>query len=120
MTDARFLAAAGKKQEATRIAAEALQKTGTTDFFNRMFLAVAVWEIGDDEKAFELLSEAVKERAAVAPWNLPTHPRTDPMRGDPRFQALLDQMNLPPLPPDHPVAILAREREENTASNPKK
>ena len=110
MFDARFLAAAGKKEEAKRSAAEALQKLRTTDFFNKALLAVAFWETGEDKRAFALLSEAVNERAPTAPFGLAANPWFDPMRGDPRFQALLDQMNLPPLPPDHPVAILDRQR----------
>ena len=120
MFDARFLAAAGKKEEAARITAEALQKVGVTDFGVKMLLALAFWDVGDDKKAFELLDEAVRERAGFAPTVLPAYPLFDSMRGDPRFQALLDQMNLPPLPPDHPVAILAREREEKARAKTEK
>ncbi len=112
--DARILAAEGKKEEAARIAAEALQKLGPIHFYGSIFLAATYWEVGDDTKALELLSEAVKERAPVS--RIAVDPWFDPMRGDPRFQALLDQMNLPPLPPDHPVTILNRDRADTEAN----
>ena len=89
IADARFLAAAGKREEATRIAAKALQMVGTTDFFMRTYLAMAFWDVGDDKEAFELLTEAVKERAGAVPFLLPANPWFDPMRGDPRFQERL-------------------------------
>jgi TolB-like protein/Flp pilus assembly protein TadD len=51
--------------------------------------------MGDRENSLALLARAVDDREPYVFW-LPAMPGFDPPRSDPRFQALLRKMNLPP------------------------
>ncbi|UCC31153.1 MAG: protein kinase, partial [Phycisphaerales bacterium] len=59
--------------------------------------------LGNFDLGFELLSKACDERDNELPF-YKFGPNTDPLRGDPRFDALLKKMNLPPTPPAPVVA----------------
>ncbi len=49
--------------------------------------------VGNKDRAFELLNQAVDERTLVASWL--RLPRFDNLHGDPRFRALFDRLKLP-------------------------
>jgi hypothetical protein len=50
--------------------------------------------LGESGKAVRLLEEAVEERSSWLVF-LDVDPRFDPLRSDPRFQALLHKMSFP-------------------------
>jgi hypothetical protein len=49
--------------------------------------------IGDRDRAFEWLEKALEERDPMMVY-LRVHPRLDPLRGDPRFDALVRRVGL--------------------------
>jgi len=49
--------------------------------------------LGEPERALDLLESAFQEHDTTLVW-LAVHPRFDSLQGNPRFQALLDQMRL--------------------------
>ena len=57
-------------------------------------MAMANVGLGEDEQAISWLQQAAEERDAMLPF-LNTWPLVDPLRADPRFQALLRRMNFP-------------------------
>ena len=50
--------------------------------------------LGNKDRAFELLEEAYRDKSLDVAWILKPDPRTDNMRGDPRFQHLLRRVGL--------------------------
>jgi len=56
--------------------------------------AVAFTLLGEHERAISTIEQGVKDRAFDAVTLVNTHPWFDPLRDDPRFQALLDSMGL--------------------------
>ena len=55
--------------------------------------AIVYMGLGDSDRAFELLDEAMEERALFLSW-LPVWPLFDGLRSDPRYAGLLERMNL--------------------------
>ena len=70
-------------------------------------MAEAYAALGDYDRAFELLDEAVA--ANTEGWALRTDPDLDILRGDPRFEALLERARLDDASVD---SIMARYRDE--------
>jgi hypothetical protein len=50
---------------------------------------------GDSVKAFEWLEKSVKLRQGASLKGLPTDPLIDPLRANPRFQAIQKELNFP-------------------------
>ena len=78
---------------------------------NDYFLAFYYAQLGDRDRAFELLNTAVDGRVPLAAYIM-VDPRVDNLRGDPRFTALLARMNLgrPPARASAQTALLETSR----------
>ncbi len=88
-------ARAGDTAEARR--ALATLEAGTprpTGAWAGWFLAAGYAAAGDDDRAFEWLEAAYRERHSFCPW-LRTDPLFKPLRSDPRFRSLVERMNFP-------------------------
>jgi adenylate cyclase len=88
------LAAAGKKEEAEKL----YQKTKDTlpaAQFSVALHAKANAFLGRLDDAFAYLNKAIDERDIWLPGTLKYSPEWNPMRPDPRFQAVLERMNFP-------------------------
>jgi len=88
-TLAWFYAAAGRTQEARDILART--KPGEISPAQMAWVHAA---LGDPDNAFAWLDKAYEQRAINLLW-IETQPWFDPLRSDPRFNALLTRMNLP-------------------------
>ena len=60
-----------------------------------IYIAVLYGQLGDNDKAFEWLEKAYKERSSSI-FSIKVNPRFIPLRSDPRFNSLLLQMGLTP------------------------
>jgi hypothetical protein len=58
-------------------------------------IAKAYVELGEKDKAFAELNKAYENRESPLQW-LKVEPQLDPLRSDPRFQALLKRVGFPP------------------------
>jgi serine/threonine-protein kinase len=76
----------GQKQEARRTADELAAVK-----YDALSLAAVYAAVGDPDRAFEQLERAFAQRAC---WVLKVHPFLDPLRGDPRYAALLKRSGL--------------------------
>ena len=96
---------AGKSQQTTNtctfhqwltvsIVLEELQQVGTHLYLDPTNVAFVHVGLGDTEQAVDWLNKAYEERAGWMVW-LNALPLLDPLRADPRFQALLQKMNFP-------------------------
>ena len=89
------LGLAGQRQEALTIL-ERLERRRTQEYVGGIFLAQVCLGLGEHDQAISWLQQAAEERDS---WLvvLNTWPEYDPLRSDPRFQALLKKMNFPPV-----------------------
>ena len=87
------LGLAGCREEALTILGE-LEKRRTQEYVPCFYMALANVGLGDTEQAISWLQEAEEERDPSLS-QLSTWPGLDPLRSDPRFQALLRRMNFP-------------------------
>jgi tetratricopeptide (TPR) repeat protein len=85
-------AAAGRRDEALRILAE-LEERAKTARVSPVGMAVIHARLGNHDRAFALLEQAVQQRSPFVLF-LKVHPRLDPLRSDPRFTQLLRQVGL--------------------------
>ena len=85
---AQIEAAMGRRDEARRLMAEAGAAGSLVDS------AVLREMLGDRDEALRLLAKAVQERDYHLIW-LNVAPTLDGIRSDPRFAAILRQVNLP-------------------------
>ena len=60
---------------------------------NELSLALAYFALGDKGRCFEWLNKAVDDRQNVLFWKI--DPKLDPLRSDPRFQALIARLKMP-------------------------
>ena len=83
----------GRQQEARNVLAD-LERHRQKAYVGGTHLAWVCLGLGDHEQAISWLQVAADERDGMMPF-LPTSSMFDPLRDDPRFQALLRRMNFP-------------------------
>jgi tetratricopeptide (TPR) repeat protein len=89
---AHALASAGRGDEARAILAN-MEKRLPTGLVSRHGIAVARLALGEVDAALDLIEQAYIERDRALVW-AKVHPRLDPLRGHPRFEAVLKKMGL--------------------------
>ena len=87
MALAHVLALCGRRDEALGLVEE-LRREAPKRFVSAYSLAAVHTALGDPEKAFECLDQALEERDRALIW-LPVSPRLDPLRRDARIQKYL-------------------------------
>jgi len=91
-TTGSILALAGERERALNIAKD-MQATVKHRYVCPYEMATTYTALGDKEKAFAWLQEAVRAHSICVIW-LNNEPRFDPLRSDPRFSALVRQVGL--------------------------
>jgi len=86
-------AAAGRVDKAETIH-QLLEQESQTRYVSPYALAMTALNKGDDEAAITFLDRAVEEKATYTPW-INSYPGYDKLRSMPRFQALIESLNLP-------------------------
>jgi eukaryotic-like serine/threonine-protein kinase len=84
------LGVAGDSSFARQVAAE-LEEKANTEYVSPVELAIVYIALGDKEKALDWTERAVDERRGWAAY-LRVHPIVDPLRSEPRFDALIQRM----------------------------
>ena len=87
------LGVAGEHGEARAMLRD-LEQRRTQGYIGGWLLACVYVGLGVHDRAIEWLQTAADERDGLLPW-LMVFPPFDPLRADPRFQALLRRMNFP-------------------------
>ncbi len=87
------LGLAGQREEARRIC-EDLERRRTQEYFSGFLMAHVCLGLGEHEQAIVWLEKAAEARDGLLPFASTWIP-LDPLRADPRFQALLRRMNFP-------------------------
>jgi tetratricopeptide (TPR) repeat protein len=86
-------AVVGNRGEAEKILRELEQKV--TKAQASPYLPATIYAgLGNKDRAFDLLEEAYRDKSLDVAWILKPDPRTDNLRGDPRFQSLLRRVGL--------------------------
>jgi TolB-like protein/DNA-binding winged helix-turn-helix (wHTH) protein/Flp pilus assembly protein TadD len=88
---AYFFAAAGRRSEALAIVERFQKNPAPADLLS---LGVTHLLLGNDERGFDFLEQAVAKRLGYMRW-MNVHPLYDPWRNHPRFVALVKQLRLP-------------------------
>ncbi|MFQ5664685.1 MAG: tetratricopeptide repeat protein, partial [Terriglobia bacterium] len=86
-------AVAGRRTQARQMLAELTQRARER-YVSPYDIALVHIGLGENERAFELLNQAVQERSSRF-VNLKVHPRLDTLKSDPRFEQLLRRMDFP-------------------------
>jgi tetratricopeptide (TPR) repeat protein len=81
------------RQAAAREIITHLQKISESKYVPSVYVALIYIGLGDKDQAFVWLDKAYEERCDYLVY-LPTDPMADPIRGDPRFAALLERLGL--------------------------
>ncbi len=97
------LAVAGDSSYGRRVAAE-LEEKAKTEYVSPVELAIVYIALGEKEKALDWTERAVDERRGWAAY-LRVHPIVDPLRSEPRFEALIQRMRFDA--PAGPAAVAA-------------
>jgi TolB-like protein/DNA-binding winged helix-turn-helix (wHTH) protein/Tfp pilus assembly protein PilF len=84
-------AAAGRRAEALEIVKKVEPHPKPGDLLS---IAMVYFDLGDRDRGFQWLERAVARRVGFVRW-LNVHPAYDPLRSDPRFIALVNQLQLP-------------------------
>jgi tetratricopeptide (TPR) repeat protein len=88
----RVYADAGDRAGATKVLDHLRERT-RYEFISPAYIATILVGLGQTDEAFEALERAVEQRSwYVTLWKL--DPDLDPLRGDPRFTALLEKVGL--------------------------
>jgi eukaryotic-like serine/threonine-protein kinase len=90
-TLAYSLACAGDRSYAKKIAAELEAKTRTEEYVSPVEVATVYIALGDTERALDAVERGVDDRRGWSAY-LRVHPILDPLRGEPRFDAILKRM----------------------------
>jgi tetratricopeptide (TPR) repeat protein len=88
---ASVYAAAGNRAAAKRL----LRDVSRRAYVPKYHVALAYIALGEHDQAFAWLEKAFEDRSSYL-TGLRVDPKVDPLRSDPRFQALLRRMNFPP------------------------
>ena len=91
---ALMLVGAGRQEDARRLC-RAIQHNleESHGLYPSLFVATALFQLGEGDTAFEMLDQGVRSRSAYMPFvGEPLH---DPLRRDPRFGQLLARLRLP-------------------------
>jgi tetratricopeptide (TPR) repeat protein len=88
------LALAGDPSYAREMAAE-LEERRQTEYISPVELATVYIALGDSQKALDWVEAAVVDRRGWSAY-LRVHPVLDPLRGEPRFAALVERMKFHP------------------------
>src|SRR5437868_3777324 len=110
-TLAYSLALAGDKSYGEQLAA-ALEERLKTDYVSPVDLVVLHIALGEKQKALDWLERVIEERRGWAAY-LRVHPLVDPLRGEPRFDALVKKMMFE-APAAPPVVIPATAQAAST------
>jgi tetratricopeptide (TPR) repeat protein len=86
---------AGRRSDAQALL-EGLTTQRRTTYVQPYTMAAIYRALGEVDQALEWLEKCVDERDMVAVTGLKTEPGYNPLRGHPRYQALLRKMNLEP------------------------
>jgi TolB-like protein/Tfp pilus assembly protein PilF len=89
----RALAFAGRKDEARKLLTE--QEKQKPTLWDYMVVPSAYLALGDKDEAIRWLEAGYKAHSPWLPW-IKEEYLYEPLRSDPRFQALVRRMNLPP------------------------
>jgi serine/threonine-protein kinase len=81
------------QQAAAREIISQLQQMSGSKYVPSVYVALIYIGLGDSNQAFAWLDKAYEERCEYLVY-LPTDPMADPLRGDPRFPALLERLGL--------------------------
>jgi len=90
------LAAAGRRKEAEEIL-ERLKQAARTSDQQAYSIALLETALGHEDEALRWLERAYQERSGTL-FIMNVELKLDPLRGDPRFQALVKRLGYPPLP----------------------
>ena len=93
VTLGRAYALAGRNSEARSILRK-LRRRSQSTYVPPYYVATLYVALGDKEQALTLLKQAYREREGYLPW-AKVDVALDPLRSDPRFQALLQRVGLP-------------------------
>lgn len=83
----------GRRDEARAVLRD-MQQLSSRRFVTAYGMALVHAGLGDKEEAFAWLEKAFEERSHWLVW-LRLDPRWNNLRGDPRFDALVQRMNYP-------------------------
>jgi serine/threonine-protein kinase len=97
------LGVAGDSSFARQVAAE-LEEKVKSEYVSPVELAIVYIALGDKEKALDWTERAIDERRGWAAY-LRVHPIVDPLRSEPRFEALIKRMRFDA--PAGPAAVVA-------------
>lgn len=86
-------AVAGQRNEAEEVLRQ-LEELATQRYVSPVDLAMLHVGLDNNEQAIEYLEKAYEEHADRMSW-IKVNPVFDPLRSDPRFQAILQRMNFP-------------------------
>jgi eukaryotic-like serine/threonine-protein kinase len=89
---ARAYALLGRRDDALRVLNNLVKRGGA---FDLQEIAIAYFALGDVDRGFEWLTKAFDQRSGYVPW-AKVQPAFDEIRSDPRFQALVARLKLPP------------------------
>jgi tetratricopeptide (TPR) repeat protein len=83
---------AGRKSDARKVL-EQLRQFSDRTYVSPYFFATVYASLGQNDEAFARLQEAMREHDGYLAW-LKVDSAVDPLREDPRFQGLLQQVGL--------------------------
>jgi tetratricopeptide (TPR) repeat protein len=89
---AEALAHAGRRQEAW-VLLDSLEQRAAREYVDPTAVAIAWGALGEKDRAFPWLERGYADRSQELLFL--DHPRLDPLRGDPRFDALRRRIGLP-------------------------
>lgn len=91
---AHAYAVTGKTAEAKKILLDMLTQSRTS-YVSPYMIAAIYAGLGDKDQAFAFLEKAYRERSPDISWSFKSDLRLDNLRSDPRFQSLLERLQLP-------------------------
>jgi tetratricopeptide (TPR) repeat protein len=84
-------ASIGRKDEAREILAQ-LHETAKTRYVQPYAFAVIHLALGEKDQAFDWLEKNMRDHVSPATTLIPVDPYLDPLRGEPRFKALVQKV----------------------------